>query len=124
MNTSLTRRDFLKSAGALGAAAAFPTIIPASVLGANAPSKRVALGHIGVGGQGGGVMSGMLGLPQGTSVAVCDPFKERRERAAKQVEQRYADRVRPVAKKLAAPAASKPAARKKKRTTKKGATRK
>jgi hypothetical protein len=92
MNTSLTRRHFLKSAGALGAAVAFPTIIPGSVLGANAPSKRVALGHIGVGGQGGGVMSGLLGLPQGTSVAVCDPFKDRREQAARQVEQRYADR--------------------------------
>jgi hypothetical protein len=92
MKTPLSRRDFLKSADALGVAVAFPTIIPASVLGATAPSKRVALGHIGVGGQGGGLLSGFLGLPHGTSLAVCDPFKERREHAAQQVEQRYADR--------------------------------
>ena len=77
------RRTFLKQMSlAAGAALVMPTIVPSSVLGANAPSKRVALGHIGVGGQGSGVMNGFLGLAQGQSVAVCDPIKERREAAA------------------------------------------
>jgi len=88
----LSRRRFLKHSGIIGSALALPTIIPASVLGENAPSKRVALGHIGVGGQGGGLLNGFLGLPQGQSVAVCDPLRDRREKAARLVEQRYASR--------------------------------
>ena len=87
---SVSRRGFLKSAGAMGAALAVPTIIPAAILGRNAPSKRVALGHIGVGGQGSGLLSGFLGVREAQSVAVCDPIQERRERAAQLVEQRYA----------------------------------
>ena len=86
-----SRRSFLKTAAA--SALLFPTIVPSSVLGANAPSKRVAVGHIGVGGQGTGVMNGFLGLAQGQSIAVCDPIKERREAAAKKVEQTYAART-------------------------------
>lgn len=88
MKTSfVTRRAFLKTAGA---SLLFPTLVPSSVLGANAPSKRVAVGHLGVGGQGTGVMDGFLRLPQGRSVAVCDPIQERRESAAKRVEEHYA----------------------------------
>ena len=83
----LSRRAFLKCSGG---ALLFPTLVPSSVLGANAPSKRVAVGHIGVGGQGSGVMDGFLRLPQGRSVAVCDPIQERRESAAKRVEEHYA----------------------------------
>ena len=44
-----TRRGFLKSSGAALGALAFPSIIPASVLGAAAPSKRIAVGIIGCG---------------------------------------------------------------------------
>lgn len=88
---SLSRRRFLRQT-ALGSAAALslPTLLPASVFGANAPSQRVAVGHIGVGGQGRGLMDGFLGLPQNQSVAVCDPIQERREAAAQRVEQHYA----------------------------------
>jgi predicted dehydrogenase len=86
---TISRRRFLRGAAS---ALALPQIIPASVLGANAPSKRVALGHIGVGGQGGGLLSGFLGLEQGQTVAVCDPIRERREKAAAEVERRYAAR--------------------------------
>jgi hypothetical protein len=70
-----------------------PTFVPSSAFGANAPSRRVALGHVGVGGQGSGLLSGFLGLPLGQSVAICDPIKERRESAAKRVEQHYAARA-------------------------------
>lgn len=44
-----TRRQFLKSAAAVTAAAGFPTIVPSSVFGQNAPSKRINVGAIGVG---------------------------------------------------------------------------
>ena len=45
--TRITRRDLIRAGAA--AALAFPAIIPARVLGANAPSKRVNVGAIGVG---------------------------------------------------------------------------
>lgn len=88
--TSISRRSFLKRSTAAGAALALPNLIPARLLGDNAPSKRVNVGHIGVGGQGTGLLNGFLGCAQGQSVAVCDPIKDRREAAAKRVEQRYA----------------------------------
>ena len=89
--TTISRRKFLRhTAVAAGAAGLFPTILPASVFGAHAPGNRVALGHIGVGGQGSGLLQGMLGLNQGQSVAVCDPIRDRREAAAKRIEQHYA----------------------------------
>jgi glucose-fructose oxidoreductase len=88
---TVSRRAFLHcSAWAAGATALFPTIVPATVFGATAPSQRVTLGHIGVGGQGSGLLGGFLGLPQGQSVAVCDPIEDRRAGAARQVEQAYA----------------------------------
>jgi hypothetical protein len=94
MPNGLTRRGFLRRAAATaGAAVALPTIIPSSVFGHTPPSGRVALGHIGVGGQGGGLLGGFLGLPMGQSVATCDPIKERREGAAAHVEKAYASRA-------------------------------
>ena len=89
-----TRRAFLKrTAASAGAAFALPAIVPASVLGGTPPSGRVAVGHVGVGGQGGGLLGGFLGLPMGQSVAVCDPVKQRREGQAAHVENHYASRA-------------------------------
>ena len=51
----ISRRRFLKQAAVTAAAAGFPTIIPASALGADgavAPSNRVTLGFIGLGTEG------------------------------------------------------------------------
>jgi len=93
MKKSISRRGLLKGAAVTGAAIACPTIVPSSVFGENAPSKRVIVGHIGVGGQGGGLLRGFLGLPQGQSVATCDPFKDRREGRAKQVDNRYSKKA-------------------------------
>jgi len=91
MPKSVTRRGFLMAAGAsAGAALAVPTIVPSSVFGATPPSGRVALGHIGVGGQGGGLLNGFLGLPMGQTVAICDPIRDRREGRAAHVERHYA----------------------------------
>jgi len=74
-------------------AGGFPAIVPSSVFGANAPSNRVTLGSIGVGGQGGGVMNGMLHLDETQILAVCDCFKDRREGAARAVNGYYAGRM-------------------------------
>jgi hypothetical protein len=82
----------LKGAATAAAALAAPSVVPSTVFGADAPSNRVTVGHIGVGGQGSGLMRGFLGLAEGQSLAVCDPIQSRRERAAAQVERRYAGR--------------------------------
>ena len=73
-----------------GSALVFPTIVPSSVFGGSAPSRRAALGHIGLGGQGGGLLQGFLGVTQSQSVGVCDPIKERREGAVKAIDGYYA----------------------------------
>ncbi|MCC6697820.1 MAG: Gfo/Idh/MocA family oxidoreductase [Candidatus Hydrogenedentes bacterium] len=69
---SMTRRRFL-AAGA--AALAGPMIVPASALGLGgrpAPSERIVMGVIGVGGQGDRDMRSLMGLPAVQMVAVCD----------------------------------------------------
>lgn len=48
MTIKLTRREMIGTLGAL----AIPAIIPSRVLGENAPSKKIALGCIGMGGTG------------------------------------------------------------------------
>lgn len=100
----LTRRQFLKrSAGALGAAAALPSLIPASALGrggALSPSERITMGFIGVGGQGGGhllggawtyLTGGYTARKDVQVLAVCDVWRDRRENATRRVNQHYAD---------------------------------
>ena len=49
MKTQITRRGFLQNAATAGTALAFPTIIPARVLGANAPSNALNVAQIGCG---------------------------------------------------------------------------
>jgi len=93
MRKDLSRRGFLKSVGVAGAALAMPAIVPSSVFGANPPNSRVAVGHVGLGGQGSGLLGGFLGLAMGQSVAVCDPIRERRERAASNVDRAYSARA-------------------------------
>lgn len=101
---TITRRRFLKqSAGALGAALAAPSIIPASALGrdgAMAPSERITMGFIGVGGQGGGhllggawtyLTGGYAARKDVQVLAVCDVRRERRENAQLRVNQHYAE---------------------------------
>jgi hypothetical protein len=93
-----TRRDFLRQAGgaALGTLAA-PYVITSAALGAGGtppPSRRVAFGHIGVGGRGGGLLGGgFLPQPDVQVVAVCDAFGRRRERWAEIVNAEYARRT-------------------------------
>ncbi|MFP4499817.1 MAG: Gfo/Idh/MocA family protein [Candidatus Hydrogenedentota bacterium] len=91
---AVTRRDFLRRAGA-GAAgvAVLPNIVPAAVLGRGgrpAPSERVVMGCIGVGGQGSHNMRGFLGIPEVQMVAVCDVDRDHRETAQNAVNEHYA----------------------------------
>ena len=80
----ITRRRF--AGGMLQAAllaAVAPNFIPLRVLaGENTPSKKIQLGHIGLGGQGTGLLRNFLALDSVASVAICDPFSQRLNRAA------------------------------------------
>ncbi len=89
---SLSRRDFLvKSATALGAAAAFPAVVPSTVFGAAAPSNRITMAMIGMGGQMGGHFNGMLGRREVQVLAVCDIDRNKRQNAKARAEGAYAD---------------------------------
>jgi Oxidoreductase family, C-terminal alpha/beta domain/Oxidoreductase family, NAD-binding Rossmann fold len=80
----LTRRAFLRdSAVAASAAVAWPAIVPSSVFGAEAPSSRITVGCIGVGGQGTNDMKGFKSHRGCQVVAVCDVDAGHKERAAK-----------------------------------------
>ncbi|MFH0946917.1 MAG: Gfo/Idh/MocA family oxidoreductase [Planctomycetota bacterium] len=82
--TLVSRRGFMKSAVGLSAAAALPSIIPASALGRDghvAPSNRTVMGFIGVGSQGRSNMNWFLGKERVQVVAVCDVDKAHRDRA-------------------------------------------
>ena len=86
----LTRRNLIRSA--LCAAVAAPLVIPASAIGAGdrpAPSNRIGLGHIGVGGRGGGLLGGFLGNAESQSLAVSDTDATRSLTAAKRITERY-----------------------------------
>jgi len=67
-----SRREFLKSSFVTAAAFAVPTIVPSSVFGANAPSNRITIGSIGLGGMGTGNMKGFKGKSGSEVVALCD----------------------------------------------------
>ena len=86
----ITRRRFaggLLQTALLAATA--PNFIPLGVLaGENTPSKKIQLGHIGVGGQGTGLLRNFLNVDTAASVAICDPFRQRREAAGKLVQER------------------------------------
>lgn len=90
MQANISRRQFLhRNLTAAVAASAFPTMIPASVLGADAPSNKVVVGAIGVGPQGRGVMGGFLGQTDVRVVALCDLLKRNLDAAIQQVNGHY-----------------------------------
>ena len=89
--STVTRRQFLRRAAAAGAAVAAPCVIPASALGlgdAVAPSERIVLGGLGIGGRGSGVLNWMMGEKDIQCVAVCDAKKAQREKIKQMVDKR------------------------------------
>jgi len=85
----LSRRTFLKSTAAASVPLALPALIPASVLGQAAPSKRLNIGCIGVGPQGRGVMSNFLPQADCRVIALCDVSKRNLAEAVKMVNGAY-----------------------------------
>ncbi len=85
----MNRRTFLSAAAR---AAAAPLLVPASALGragSPAPSDRIVLGHIGVGGMGSSHVRAFLQEPEVRTLAVCDVRQEHRERAKAAVDRKY-----------------------------------
>ena len=87
--TPLTRRRFLTRGAMAASAVALPYYIPASALGRNgavAPSERIVMGGIGLGGRGSYDLGAMLNEREVQWVAVCDVRKSHREAAKKVVD--------------------------------------
>jgi len=87
-----SRRQFLTRGAAAAGAVAVPWLIPASALGRGgtvAPSERIVMGGIGLGGRGSYDLSVMLAEKDVQWVAVCDPVKKQREVAKKMVDSKY-----------------------------------
>jgi len=83
-----TRREFLKLAATSAAAIGFPTILPSSVFGSNAPSNRVVMAGIGVGSMGSSNMGNFL--REGVQwVAVCDVDRHNLAKAKRRVDKHY-----------------------------------
>lgn len=99
-----TRRQFVKITATGAVALAAPFVVPASTLGRAGqapPSERIAMGFIGLGGQGTGHLLGgaWTYVPGGYAargdvqvLAVCDVRQERREHAQQRCNQMYAQR--------------------------------
>jgi predicted dehydrogenase len=73
-------------------AIALPTVVPGSVLGLNgavAPSERLVMGAIGLGGRGRYVLGAFMDNREVQVVAVSDVFRDRRTTAKGEVDKRY-----------------------------------
>ncbi|WP_377487693.1 Gfo/Idh/MocA family protein [Pontibacter toksunensis] len=95
MENAINRRNFLKATatGALTTSlgiSGFPTIVPASVLGKNAPSNRINVGAIGTGRISfGHDMPGVMQYDTARVMAVCDVDSKRAEAGKKFVNDYY-----------------------------------
>ena len=87
-----TRRALLGRSLAAASVLAAPYIVPAAVLGRAgraAPSERILLGGIGLGGRGRAVLSEMLAEPDVQFLAICDINPSRREMVKNLVDTTY-----------------------------------
>jgi hypothetical protein len=92
---SITRRRFLKRVAMAASTVPLPYFIPASALGRNgtvAPSERIVMGGIGIGGRGSYDLGWMINEPDVQWVAVCDVLKSRREAAKQVVDGKYGNK--------------------------------
>ena len=88
-----SRRSFIKTSlsGAIGLAV-FPSIIPARLFGADAPSKKINVAQIGCGRMGRSDMGNVMTEPLARVVAVCDLDSKRLAAGKKMAEDYYAQR--------------------------------
>ncbi len=97
MNTrppAMNRRHFLKSSSLFAGAVALPQLVPARLRGAEgqtAPSNKITLGCIGVGGMGTENLKAFLGQRACQVVAVCDVSEAKRQAAGERVNTHYGD---------------------------------
>ena len=90
--TSLSRRRFLKTAAQVSALLAAPQIVRGAVLGRDggvAPSDRIVLGGIGIGGRGTYDLGCFMEEPDVQFVAVCDVKAARREAIKRKADTKY-----------------------------------
>lgn len=80
-----TRRSFLKKTTGAAAAFGFPSIIPSSVLGQNAPSNKITMAVFGWGMQGPGNTNAFMNEPDCHVLAACDLDKKHLEAAVKTI---------------------------------------
>jgi hypothetical protein len=88
----ISRRRFLGTAAAAGAALAAPCVIPGAALGSDrsvAPSERIILGAIGIGSRGSYDLGCFLQEPDVRFLAVADVRAVRREAAKKMADKKY-----------------------------------
>ena len=90
--TTHSRRTFLERTASLAALAGAPSIIPSTALGldgATAPSERIGLAGIGMGGQGRSDLEALMNFPQIQVVAVCDVVGQHCQMAKHMVDHKY-----------------------------------
>ena len=88
----LSRRELIKRTACTAGCLALPDIVPASVLGQDAPSKKINVGMIGVGRQAHHVnIPQFLAMKDVRIVAVCDVDRWRLDNAKGQVDGSYGD---------------------------------
>lgn len=87
MSRFMTRRQAIAAVSTATVAA--PTIVPAGVFGQNAPSNRIVMGCVGVGGMGSGNMNSFLGQRDCQIVAVADVDTAHRNNAKGRIDQAY-----------------------------------
>ncbi len=85
----ISRRSFVKRSLTAGAVIGVPTIIPGTVFGENAPSNRVNVAQIGCGGISNYHTRYLKRMDDVRIVAVCDAYKSRRKRKARQLNKHY-----------------------------------
>jgi predicted dehydrogenase len=93
----ISRRQFIKRAGAAGAALSMPTIVPASVLGRGGqkpPSEKLSIGMIGMGYQARGHRSFLLAHPDTRVVAIAEVDAKRREESRQAIDTWYEDGIK------------------------------
>jgi len=87
MTTETNRRSFIQS---IIAASAAPVILPGSLFGQSAPSKKINIGMIGMGRQGYSMnLKPFLNSPDCTVTAICDVDSWRLDQGLKAVEKHY-----------------------------------
>ncbi len=84
-----SRRRFLQTSATAALSFGFPTIVPSSIFGQNAPSNRIALGAVGWGMQGPGNTNSFLAEADCQVVAACDLDKNHLGAALKKINGHY-----------------------------------